>query len=170
MQVGLYPNEMGEQSSEVARLNQFASLLTEGRTVFQVVPNVQIKRWEKVVWNAAWNSLTTLTLMDSHSWLGSSKDAMSLTRRVMTEVIDVANATGVPIEYELVDTLIKKILDMPPIGSSMRADYENGRLLEVDVILGYPVKRGRELGLDIRTLETLYTILVAINERLRAAQ
>lgn len=151
---------------ETGRLEKFGSLLDAGRTVFEVVPDIQVQRWEKVVWNVAWNSLTTLTLMDTHAWLSSSEDATRMTKELMREIIGVARALGLPIEYDLVDRLMDKILSMPPIGSSMRTDYENGRPMEVDIILGYPVRKGKELGLDVRTAETIYIILTAINKRL----
>ncbi|KAK7429406.1 hypothetical protein QQZ08_003998 [Neonectria magnoliae] len=169
MQIGLYPNKAHELFVETARLTQFTSLLATGKTVFSIVPNIQVQRWEKVVWNAAWNPLTTLTLMDTHSWLSSSESATPMTRKVMKEVIDVARALEVPVEYQLIDRLLDKISKMPAIGSSMRTDYENGKLLEVDIILGYPVKKGRELGVDVATIETLYIILTAVNKRLEGA-
>ncbi|KAH8887604.1 2-dehydropantoate 2-reductase [Thozetella sp. PMI_491] len=166
MQMGLFPNPDNDAAVEKQRLDEFAGLLTAGKTVFQVVPNIQVQRWEKVVWNAAWNSLTTLTLLDTHSWLSSSADSTPMTRRVMTEVIDVARKCDVPLDYSLIDQLINKILGMPPIGSSMRTDFENGRPMEVDIILGYPVKKARELGVSAPTIETIYIILTAINKRL----
>ncbi|KAH7240804.1 enolase C-terminal domain-like protein [Fusarium redolens] len=170
MQVGLYPNKTGSESRDNQHLAQFESLLSIGKTIFQIVPNIQVQRWEKVVWNAAWNSLTALTLMDTHAWLSSSDLSTPMTRKLMKEVIDVANALGVPLEYELIDRLLEKILVMPPIGSSMRTDYENGKPMEVEVILGYPVRKGKELGIDVATIETLYSILLAINKRLISAQ
>ena len=169
MQIGLFPNAQLDASVEKHRLNKFASLLAEGKTIFQVVENVQVQRWEKVVWNCAWNSLTTLTMLDTQSWLKSSADAMPMTRKLMAEVIDVAQKCGVPIEYELIDRHIDKILEMPGIGSSMQTDCKNGRPLELDVILGTPVKKGRELGVSIPTLETIYILLLGVNKRLEDA-
>lgn len=169
MQIGLFPNKNGCPAQEEERLQRFASLLTAGQTVFQVVPDIQVQRWEKVVWNAAWNSLTTLTLLDTHAWLNSSDNATPLTRKLMREVIAVAEALGVALDDELIDRLITKIKAMPPIGSSMRTDYENGKPMEVDIILGYPVRKGRELEINVSTIETIYVILTAINKRLMAA-
>jgi len=169
MQIGLYPNPNLDNATEKARLDRFAGLLEEGQTVFQVVENIQIQRWEKVVWNAAWNSITTLTMLDTQAWLQSSADAMPLTRKLMAEVIDVAQKCGVPLEYELIDRLISKIMSMPGIGSSMQTDCKNGRPLELDVILGTPVRRGRELGVSIPTMETIYILLLGVNRRLENA-
>ncbi|KAI0857096.1 2-dehydropantoate 2-reductase [Xylaria cubensis] len=165
LQIGLFPNNTVDQQLEKQRLDKFASLLTQGNTVFQVVPNIQVQRWEKVVWNAAWNSLTTLTMLDTHSWLESSPDATPLTRRLMHEVINVAQKCEVPLEYSLADRLIDRILSMHTIVSSMQVDAKNEKPMEVEVILGYPVRKGKELGLDIPTLETLYIILTGMNQR-----
>ncbi|KAK3181601.1 hypothetical protein K4F52_007156 [Lecanicillium sp. MT-2017a] len=168
MQLGLYANKEADPAVEQSRLDHFSELLSGGQTIFQVVPNIQTLRWEKVVWNAAWNSLTTLTLADTHFWLSSSPGAMPMTRRLMTEIIEVANATGAPLKLDLIDRLIDKILAMPPIGSSMRTDYENGRPMEVEVILGYPVRKGKELGINVSTAETIYLLLTAVNKRVIA--
>ncbi|KAJ4509085.1 hypothetical protein HRR75_006054 [Exophiala dermatitidis] len=166
-QIGVYPNEALDPAVEKSRLDEFTSLLREGETPFTVEDNIQIQRWEKVVWNAAWNTLTTLTMLDTHAWLKSSPDSMPMTRKLMREVIDVARKCNVPLQYELIDQLIDKILAMPPIGSSMQTDCKMGRPMEVDVILGTPVRKGRELGVDIPTLEVLHTLLVAINTRFK---
>ena len=168
-QIGIFPNEALDAAFEKSRLEEFTSLLREGKTPFTVEENIQIQRWEKVVWNVAWNSLTTLTMLDTHSWLKSSPDSMPMTRNLMREVIDVAQKCGVPIKYELIDELIDKILAMQPIGSSMQTDCKMGRPMEVDVILGTPVRKGRELGVSIPTLEVLYTLLLAVNSRMKVS-
>ena len=164
MQIGLFPTPHLPSQTQQERLATFTALLTHGQTTFQTVPNIQLQRWEKLVWNAAWNSLTTLTMLDTKSWLTSSSDAIFLTRRLMSEVIDVARRCGVPLEYNLTDRLINKVLDMPVgIGSSMQTDRRNQRPMEVEVILGTPVKRARELGIDTPTLETIYVLLKGID-------
>jgi 2-dehydropantoate 2-reductase len=166
MQIGLFSNEAGDQAVEKQRLDEFARLLTEGKAVFQILENIQIQRWEKVVWNVAWNSLTTLTLCDTQSWLQSSPEAQPMTRKLMCEVIDVAQRCGVPIKHELADELIAKVLGLGAIGSSMQNDYKAGKPMEVDIILGYPTKKAREFKMEVPTLETIYLILTAINGRL----
>jgi len=166
-QLGLFPNPALSSALETKRLNTFVYLLKAGNTPHEVEDDMQVKRWEKVVWNAAWNSLTTLTMLDTQSWLKSSEDAMPLTRRVMREVIDIARACKVDVKYELIDQLIDKILKMHPIGSSMQTDCKAGRQMEVDIILGTPVKKAKELGIDAPVLQTLYALLLAINQRMK---
>lgn len=105
-------------------------------------------------------------MLDTQSWLKSSDNAMPLTRKLMTEVIDVAQKCNVPLEYELIDRLINKILAMPGIGSSMQTDCKNGRAMELDVILGTPVRKARQLGVSTPILETIYTLLLGVDRRL----
>lgn len=166
MQIGLFPNPQADKLVEEARLEGFATLLKAGGTVFQVEDNVQTKRWEKVVWNAAWNPLTTLTDVDTLTWLRSSPEAEPMTRRLMREVIDVGKQCGVPLSHDLIDTLLDKIRTMPGIYSSMHVDAQAGRPLEVDAILEYPVKKAREFGLDVPVLSAVYAMTMAVNGRL----
>ncbi|GAB1194955.1 hypothetical protein APSETT444_004207 [Aspergillus pseudonomiae] len=169
MQIGLFPNVSVDETLERARLNTFASLLEGGGTKFQVLEDMQRQRWEKVVWNAAWNPITTLTLLDTQSWLHSSKDATPLTRRLMREVIDVGRRCGVPLEYGLVDELMDRINSLPGVGSSMQTDYKNGRPMEVDVILGFPARKAKEFGMETPVLDTIHALVRAVDGRVRAA-
>ena len=169
MQIGLFPNPQVDSATEQQRLKTFAALLEHGQTRFQILEDMQAKRWEKVVWNVAWNSLTALTMVDTQTWLHSSDDAEPFTRQLMREVIHIARGCGVRLADDLVDQLMDKINSMPGVGSSMQTDCKNGRPMEIDVILGFPVRKSRELGIPAPFLETLYVILRAVDGRLRAA-
>ena len=108
---------------------------------------------------------TTLTFVDTQTWL-ASPEAMEMTKRLMLEVISVGQRCGVPLKNELVDVLIARILSLPGIFSSMYVDAKEGRKLEIDVILGFPMKKAKEFGMDAPTLATLYALLKAVDGRL----
>ncbi|KAG2413179.1 hypothetical protein HFD88_002368 [Aspergillus terreus] len=166
-ELGLFPNPALDVDLENQRVETFASLLRQGGTNFQVVDDIQRRKWEKVVWNCAWNATTALTCMDTHAWLASSADAEPWTRRLMHEVLAVGQACGVPLEHGLVDHLIEKINSLPPVTTSMQMDRANQRAMEIEVILGYPMRKGRELGVQTPLLETLYVLLRAIDGGVR---
>jgi ketopantoate reductase len=67
----------------------------------------------------------------------------------------------------LIDELINKILKMPGIHSSMHADRVAGRQMEVDIILGTPLKKAREFGMKVPIMETIYTLLTELNVYLK---
>ncbi|KAJ5108177.1 hypothetical protein N7456_004852 [Penicillium angulare] len=168
-QIGLFSNPKVNADTEKERLKLFADLLEHGKTRFQVLEDIQRQRWEKVVWNVAWNSITALTMVDTQTWLHSSENAEPFTRQLMREVIQIARGCGVMLNDSLVDELMDKINAMPGIGSSMQTDCKNGRPMEIDVILGFPVRKSRELGIPAPYLEALHVLLRAVDGRIRAA-
>lgn len=120
------------------------------------------------MWNAAWNSLTTLTMLDTRAWLNSSPDAEPLSRSIMREMITIGRACGVPLADDLVDRFMERINALPAIGTSMQTDCKSGRPMEIDVILGFPVRKARELRISVPYVEAVYVILKAVDCRLRA--
>ena len=50
-------------------------------------------------------------------------------------------------------------IKMKPYKTSMCLDWEAGRELEVDAILGRPVRIARENGIAVPHMETLYALL-----------
>jgi 2-dehydropantoate 2-reductase len=162
----LYHDSIADSAVERLRLKNFTALLEKGQTIFQVVEDIQTKRWEKVVWNAAWNPLTTLTLVDTKTWLESSDEAYAMTIRLMREMIDVAQRCDVRLTYDLADELMAKVKTMGRIGSSMQQDAKAGRPLEVDVILGYPVQKAREFEMDTPVLDIVFALTTAVHRRI----
>lgn len=86
----------------------------------------------------------------------------------MREVIDVGRRCGVSLEYGLIDQLMARVNSYAGIGSSMQTDCKNGRPMEIDVILGFPLKKARQFGMETPVLETLHTLLRAVDFRLQS--
>ena len=168
MQIGLYHNSRVHSQTEYNRLTTFEGLLKGGGTKFSIEDNIQIKRWEKVVWNAAWNPLTALTGLPVQSFYSSTTpEAQDLCYSLMEDVISVGRALGVPLKDELAKELVEKVLAMSsPIYSSMYQDVQAGRALETEVIVGYPMKKARELGLQVPSLRAIYALIVGVDGRL----
>ena len=69
-------------------------------------------------------------------------------------------------EDEIVARMFALTETMGDYRTSMVIDYVNGAELEGEAILGNPVRRARELGLDVPTMATLYAV-VAHADRVR---
>jgi 2-dehydropantoate 2-reductase len=54
---------------------------------------------------------------------------------------------------------------MTPYKTSMLLDYEAGRPMEVEAILGNAVRIARNLGVSVPRMETLYALLSALEQR-----
>ncbi|GAA5896582.1 hypothetical protein JCM5296_004182 [Sporobolomyces johnsonii] len=80
----------------VRRTNAFAELLKNGGGCAEVVEDIQPKRYEKTVWNAAWSSMCTLSRATVSSCVEPSvlPYTLPVVRRTMLEVLYVARAWG----------------------------------------------------------------------------
>ncbi|RMZ84166.1 hypothetical protein DV738_g573, partial [Chaetothyriales sp. CBS 135597] len=173
LEIGIFipPGSDAATPAQQDALARFNGLLEHGKSPFTVCEHIQTQRWKKVIWNCAWNPLTALTACDTQEWLKSSEMAVPMTRRVMDEAIDVARAAGVPdVDHDLVDELLKRINALPGLYASMYYDTVSGGAMEVEVILGNPVRKAKELGVSTPTLDILYALVKAIDIRMRAAK
>lgn len=73
----------------------------------------------------------------------------------MHEVMAVARAKGLKIPESTPDDLLAKCKSMPGAGlpSSMMMDNEAGRCMEVEVIVGTPLREGKRLGVPVPIVE-----------------
>ncbi|WWD16890.1 hypothetical protein CI109_101322 [Kwoniella shandongensis] len=155
----------GDKAAEDAKLEKLVGWLQKGKGECTVTKDVQSERWIKVIWNCCWNSLTTATRLKTGPFFDSSSQALPLCYTVMEEVVAVAKAKGLTIPDGTVEKLIKQCTDVayPGLPSSMMADNNAKRPMEVEVILGTPVREGQRLGVPVPTLTAIYTIVKALD-------
>ena len=114
-------------------------------------------RWQKCVWNAAFNPLSVLSGgLDTLALLAQGE---SLIRAIMQEVIHVSAALGYTLPSDLVDEQIEKTRAASAYKTSMLLDFEAGRPLETEAILGNTVRAAKRCGASVPHLETLYTLM-----------
>lgn len=141
-----------------------ADMLRE--TEFTVVSDIKSERWKKVIWNAAWNTLTTLTPLNTSELL-VLPDGLQFCIRVMDKVIEIARADGATIPDSFALELISRVLATGGIYSSMKNDLTNGKEMEVEAILGNVVACGKKSRIDVSLLEGLLFPLRAIQHGIR---
>lgn len=114
-------------------------------------------RWQKCIWNAAFNPLSVLS-----GGLGT-QDILSthepLVRHIMEDVLKIANALGHSLPANIIDQQISSTHTMPPYKTSMLLDFEAGRPMETEAILGNALRAGQRVGLSLPYLETLYALM-----------
>ena len=132
--------------------------------------DVRYTRWKKLLYNAAINTTTALVGLDVPRCFEFSTDKKAteyeLFRPAMEEIISIAASENVIVEKELVDffnDVTRNIMYKP----SMCVDLENGRLMELEVILGNPIRIAKEKGIRTPTLSVLYNLLYLIQNKLK---
>lgn len=124
-------------------------------------------RWQKCVWNAPFNPLSVLSGgLTTAEILGLQEN---LVREIMREICLIADALGHTLPSDIIDQQIDSTQIMPPYKTSMLLDYEAGRPMETEAIVGNAVRSGRRVGLPIPYLESLYALLKLTEWRLTQA-
>jgi 2-dehydropantoate 2-reductase len=114
-------------------------------------------RWQKCVWNAPFNPLSVLSGgLSTNDILGQQEP---LARAIMEEVCAIARATGHPLAEDIVEKNVTSTIQMPPYKTSMLLDFEAGRPMETEAILGNAVRAGQRAGVPIPHLETVYALM-----------
>jgi len=161
---GNYPSGISD------RCRQLANQLKDGGIKSMLSENVVTARWEKCAWNAVFNPISVLGgVLDTDAIL-SPPEGEALVRQAMREVGDIAAATGHPLRDGLFDQYVDGTRKAPPYKTSMALDYENGRPMEIEVILGNTVRAGRREKVAIPALEALYALMKMVEFRLKKEQ
>jgi 2-dehydropantoate 2-reductase len=128
-----------------------------------IVEDLRWFRWHKQVWNIAFNGLGAARDLDCRQLLESAA-GRSEVRRVMEEVVRAAAAVGVLFDPALVDFQIDRTAGLGAYKTSMHLDRLAGRPMEVDAILGEPIRQARAAGVtDLPALAALHAELLALD-------
>jgi 2-dehydropantoate 2-reductase len=157
--LGNYP------SGATTRCRLLADELQRDGVRCTVSEQVVTARWHKCVWNAVFNPISVLGgVLDTAAILAPA-EGIAFVRQAMHEVIRVAAAAGHILPPAMVDQYIEGTRRAPPYKTSMALDFENGRAMEVEVILGNVVRAARREKVTIPALEALYALLKMIEAR-----
>jgi 2-dehydropantoate 2-reductase len=162
---------IGHLTGDAAMLAELEALLESGGIEVSASADLLRARWEKLCWNIPFNGLSvaaggvsTRVIMDD-SALRETAD------RAMREVVTAANADladhGAEARLDEAATVAAMFAQTDALGpyrTSMVIDYVLGRPLEVEMILGNPTRRARELGLATPTMDTLYALVQAADK------
>lgn len=147
---------------------RLAALWEAGGIPCSVTDDVVTARWLKTVWNAVFNPLSIQGGVLTTEQMLSTDEAERFVRAGMEEVCRVAAAVGHPLPAEVIEGNIAPTRLMPPYKTSMALDYENGRPMEIEAILGNVVRAGRRAGVATPRLEALYAIAKMVEFKARA--
>ncbi|KAH8893571.1 2-dehydropantoate 2-reductase [Thozetella sp. PMI_491] len=148
--------------------SRFSKLYEAGGSKCVVVDDIVWHRWRKLVWNSPFNSVCALTNVDSGTILDTGCNR-ALIRPAMDEIVAVAEAAG----YKLSDGIQEEMMMFTDkdvrLRPSMQIDAIKGRPMEIEVILGNPLRIARRLGVKTCILDILYELLKAKQETFKSA-
>ena len=149
--LGNHPGGLSPTTEALAKAFASVGIACEATT------DIVTARWRKCLWNAAFNPLSVLSGgLSTAAMLGSQEPFI---RAIMTEVCAIARALGHPLDEALIDQQIASTHRMPPYKTSMLLDFEAGRPMEIEAIIGNAVRAGQRAGVPIPHLESVYALM-----------
>ncbi|TWU32923.1 putative 2-dehydropantoate 2-reductase [Novipirellula artificiosorum] len=124
--------------------------------------SLPVVRWRKLMWNIPFNGLSVV-LDASTKQIIENKHACRLANQIIREVHAGAAACGVAVPEEAIEITLEHTRKMVPYDSSMRLDFRNQRPMEVEAIIGNPVRAAARIGYEMCRVEMLYQQLKSID-------
>lgn len=145
------------------RVTALVDALRNAKIDAHPVDDLRWHRWHKLVWNIAFNGHGAALDLDCAELL-SSEAGRSLLRATMHEVICAAKAVGVLFDDRLVDFQIDRTAGIGAYRTSMHLDRLAGRPMEIDALLGEPLRQAAAAGVsDLPLLNALHASLRTID-------
>ncbi|KAG8624230.1 hypothetical protein KVT40_009206 [Elsinoe batatas] len=156
--------EGGERGNR--RAEEFCRLLREGGVrdaEAYSARKLQLLRWHKIAINAAMNPSSVLSGGTPNGAMAMDEEMGRHLLGVMTEVLETAPKVcgeALPKEFASAEKILESTRKNTS-GSrpSMWADWEGGKRMELEVIMGAPIRMAREKGLEMKRLESMYALL-----------
>ncbi|KAK8196137.1 hypothetical protein M8818_007290 [Zalaria obscura] len=170
--VGPYLPEQGVEDEKAMACNKkFVELLNAGGVKDASAyshAKLQLVRWHKIAINAAFNPSSVLSGGSSNATMALDSEAQLHIKGVMDEVLTTGPKvlnTQFPKEFATSEAILRST-QKNTSGSrpSMWADWESGKRMELEVILGNPIRIAREKGFEMPRLQSLYALLKLAQE------
>lgn len=151
--LGTYPSGVSEKASILAEMFRESGIPVE------TADDVIAARWKKLLWNAPFNPLSVIGGCVNTKEILSNRLTEELAEKIMREVYELSIADGHPVQEELINQNLEDTYKMVPYKTSMLLDYESGRPMEVEAILGNAVRIAQRLNVNVPNLKAIYAIL-----------
>ncbi|EOO04467.1 putative 2-dehydropantoate 2-reductase family protein [Phaeoacremonium minimum UCRPA7] len=161
--IGAFRNPNLELEKELAAAKEFSDLYNaSGRATGEYYEDVAFMRWRKLVYNAAYNSLCAITGMDTSRLRLAESPVSELLLPVMMEIKSIARAAGVKLAPDQEDASLNGDAIDAYFRPSMQQDIEKGNFMELENIVGEPLREAHRLGVPAPTLGFVYSLLKAL--------
>jgi len=158
---------LGEpDGTRTERVRALADALVAAGLRARVTTRVRHEIWVKLLGNVAFNPISALT-GGTLEELVRHPDLAAVIREIMTETEAVAARLGVEIPI----SIDQRMAGAEKVGAhktSMLQDYEAGRPMELDAIVGAVVELGDRLGVPMPATRTVYACAKMLDEKRRS--
>ncbi|KAI5465821.1 6-phosphogluconate dehydrogenase [Mariannaea sp. PMI_226] len=129
--------------------------------------NVSFSRWRKLLFNAVINPTCAMTRMDTGDMRLCPGLLDGIVRPAMREIVAAAAAYGHVLTEEMMDFMITSDPIESHIPPSMLTDVRKEQYIEVENLIGEPVRAAKARNVPTPVLESLYFFAVSYQWKLK---
>ncbi|MET0098528.1 2-dehydropantoate 2-reductase, partial [Limnospira platensis] len=137
------------------RLKQIGEDFKTAGIPLEIAGDLLSIRWEKLVWNIPYNGLSVVLNARTDQMM-SNPATRVLVEDIMGEVLEGAKGCDRFLDQEIINRMLSHTETMTPYKTSMKIDYDQRRPLEIDAILGNPLKMATAGGVHLPRIQMLY--------------
>lgn len=168
LKIGYFHNENIDSKEEKEACDNFIDIYANGLNSCTYDQDVKSTRWRKLVYNATFNTICTLTGVDTGR-LELFGGVDSLVRKAMREVLNIAKSDGADIPESVIETMIRSD-DGLYYSPSMLVDLRKGNFIEIEVICGNAVRISEKNGVEAPILTLVYDLLKVVQCKTKEAK
>lgn len=170
LDVGLVYSDPSSADYFKNRLASFVDITKKAGITTVVSDNIIKARWRKLMWNATFNTLTSITDLPTGGLFAAGMEPLA--EKIMLEVWKVGGTVvgekdWIPVSnvYDLIEYTKTKI----PAGflPSTLQDVRRGNEIEIEAIVGNAIRAAKEHNVPVPSLEFIYGLLKGINHRIK---
>jgi 2-dehydropantoate 2-reductase len=155
----------GHLLDDLAAAGEVARLFAEAGFESDVRPSLRQARWEKLMWNIPFSTLAVTVGGATTQEILNDPGLTAMARQLIVETGQAGNADGCHIDIEgMLNKMMANTATMGRYRPSMLVDYENKLPLEVEAILGEPVRRARAVNCPVPTIEAQYRLAAFLDK------
>ncbi|RJE19731.1 hypothetical protein PHISCL_07923 [Aspergillus sclerotialis] len=158
-----------EVANEAAR-NYVRIYNPEGKLDVIYDPDVSKVRWRKIAYNGTMNPVASILCMDTPRMRMSQHIIDDLILPMIREIRAIAEASGVVLQPDLVDAVMHQDPNDTAFKPSMCQDYEKGNLMEVENLVGEPLREAEKLNVPAPTLRIIYCIMKGLQLKVKESK
>ncbi|UOG58201.1 ketopantoate reductase family protein [Leptospira noguchii] len=139
--------------------NQLVELFNSVGVPTQNTNSIRQARWKKLMWNAPFNPISVLCGGKNTSEILENSYSRKLVIDIMKEVQILSRLDGAEVPLTQIDAFLQMTETMKPYKTSMLLDFEAGRPMEIEAILGNTIRIAEKNNLEIPHIQTIYSLL-----------
>jgi 2-dehydropantoate 2-reductase len=149
----------GSPKIETDKHRKLLELLTGAGIDATLSKDIEATTWEKFIFISALATMTSYADKTIGAVMADENNREML-KQLLHEFKPVADAKGVHLPADIVETTLAKISGMPYANtSSMHRDFMKGGLTEVDSLTGYVIEKAKQFNIAVPLYEELYAAL-----------